>query len=86
MTCAACPITIKKALTKVDSVTNVEVSFERKDAVVSFDDTKTSVPALIEATINAWVPLTSGSVSTRHMGPHCDRREASGHQLKNWVA
>ena len=26
MTCAACPITVKKALTKVDGVSSVEVS------------------------------------------------------------
>ncbi len=56
MSCAACPITIKKALTKVDGVTHVEVSYERKDAVVSFDDAKTGVPALIEATTNAGYP------------------------------
>ena len=56
MTCAACPITIKKALTEIDGVTEAEVSFERKDAVVTFDDTKTSVSALIEATANAGYP------------------------------
>ena len=53
MTCAACPITIKKALTEVDSVTEAEVSFDKKEAVVTFDDTKTSVSALIGATTNA---------------------------------
>ena len=53
MTCAACPITIKKALTEVDGVTEAEVSFDKKEAVVTFDDTKTSVSALIEATTNA---------------------------------
>ena len=41
MTCAACPITIKKALTDVDGVTDAEVSFDKKEAVVTFDDTKT---------------------------------------------
>jgi len=56
MTCAACPITIKKALSEVEGVTDIEVSFERKDAIVTFDDTKTSVSALIEATTNAGYP------------------------------
>ena len=56
MTCAACPITIKKALTDVDGVTDAEVSFDKKEAVVTFDDTKTSVSALIEATTNAGYP------------------------------
>ena len=41
MTCAACPITIKKALTDVDGVTDAEVSFDKKEAVVTFDDAKT---------------------------------------------
>ena len=56
MTCAACPITIKKALTEIDGVTEAEVSFEKKEAVVTFDDTKTGVSALIEATTNAGYP------------------------------
>jgi mercuric ion binding protein len=56
MSCAACPITIKKALTAVDGVTEVEVSFDKKEAVVTFDDTKTGVSALIEATTNAGYP------------------------------
>jgi mercuric ion binding protein len=56
MTCAACPITIKKALTEVDGVTDAEVSFDKKEAVVTFDDTKTDVSTLIEATTNAGYP------------------------------
>ena len=46
MTCTACPITVKKALTRVEGVEKAEVSFERREAVVSFDDAKTSVQAL----------------------------------------
>ena len=34
MTCAMCPITVKKALTKVEGVSSAEVSFETKQAVV----------------------------------------------------
>ena len=60
MTCAACPITIKKALTDVDGVTEAEVSFDKKEAVVTFDDTKTNVSALIEATTNAGYPSHLG--------------------------
>ena len=56
MTCAACPITIKKALTEVDGVTGAEVSFDKKEAVVTFDDAKTDVPTLIEATTDAGYP------------------------------
>ncbi len=56
MTCAACPITVKKALTKVDGVTKAEVNFENREAIVTFDDTKTNAPALTKATEDAGYP------------------------------
>lgn len=58
MTCAACPITVKKALEKVEGVEKTEVSFEKKEAVVTFDDAKTKVEALVDATKNAGYPST----------------------------
>ena len=58
MTCAACPITVKKALTKVDGVQKAEVSFEKLEAVVTFDDAKTNADALTKATANAGYPST----------------------------
>lgn len=59
MTCAACPITVKKALTKVEGVEKVTVSFEKKEAAVTYDDTKTKVETLIKATENAGYPSTA---------------------------
>lgn len=56
MTCAACPITVKKALTKVGGVSQVDVSFDKREAVVTFDDAKTSIQKLTEATTNAGYP------------------------------
>ena len=56
MTCAACPITVKKALQKVPGVSMVEVSYEKKQAVVTFDDSKTNTDALVKATTNAGYP------------------------------
>lgn len=58
MTCAACPITIKKALKKVEGVETIEVNLEKKEALVTFDDAKTTVEALLEATKNAGYPST----------------------------
>jgi len=58
MTCAMCPITVKKALNAVPGVSKVDVSFVKKDAVVTFDDAKTSVAALTKATANAGYPST----------------------------
>jgi mercuric ion binding protein len=59
MTCAACPLTVKQALNKVQGVTKTEVSYEKKQAVVSFDDTKTTVQALTKATADAGYPSTA---------------------------
>ncbi|HQR97028.1 MAG: mercury resistance system periplasmic binding protein MerP [Polaromonas sp.] len=56
MTCAACPITVKKAISKVDGVQKVEVSYEKRVAVVSFDDGRTSVQKLTKATEDAGYP------------------------------
>ena len=54
MTCAACPITVKKALTKVDGVQKVEVSYEKLAAVVTFDDTRTTAEALTWSMHQPW--------------------------------
>jgi len=56
MDCAACPITIKKALSKVDGVARVEVSFEKKQAIVTFDNARTTLAKLTQATANAGYP------------------------------
>jgi len=56
MTCAACPITGKKALSRVDGVSKIEVSLEKREAVVTFDDTKTNVRKLTQATADAGYP------------------------------
>lgn len=56
MTCAACPITVKKALSRVEGVEKIEVSYESKEAVVTYDDAKTNVEALAKATEGAGYP------------------------------
>jgi mercuric ion binding protein len=56
MDCAACPITVKKALSRVPGVSEVSASYERKQAVVTYDDSKTTVEALTKATANAGYP------------------------------
>ena len=58
MTCAACPITVKTALAKVAGVEKTDVSFEKREAVVTYDDAKTTVAALIKATADAGYPST----------------------------
>ncbi len=56
MACAACPITVKKALEKVPGVGKVKATYKPKEAVVTFDDAKTSVERLMEATMQAGFP------------------------------
>ena len=65
MDCVACPITVKKALSRVAGVNGVNVSFEKKEATVTFDDTKTTVKALTEATADAGFPSTAKDSSAK---------------------
>lgn len=58
MNCDLCPLTIKKAISKVPGVSSVEASYEKKQAIVTFDDSKASVEALMKATANAGYPST----------------------------
>jgi periplasmic mercuric ion binding protein len=56
MTCAVCPITVKKALERVPGVTDAKVDFDKKTANVSFDPEKASPDALTKATADAGYP------------------------------
>ena len=58
MTCAACPITVKKALNNVPGVSKVNVSLQRKQAVVTYDDSKAQLNNLLNATFEAGYPAT----------------------------
>ncbi len=59
MNCVTCPFTVKKALQNVEGVSKADVTYGTKLAVVTFDDEKTTVKALIEATTNAGYPSTA---------------------------
>jgi mercuric ion binding protein len=56
MNCEACPITVRKALEKVAGVEKVRATLEPPEAAVTFDDAKTSVQKLTEATKRAGYP------------------------------
>jgi mercuric ion binding protein len=58
MTCAVCPLTVKKALEGVSGVQNVSVAYESKTATVQFDDATTTLDKLTEATKAAGYPST----------------------------
>lgn len=58
MDCALCPITIKTALGNVNGVIKTEASLEKHEAVVTFDDARTNVDVLTNATARAGYPAT----------------------------
>ena len=58
MNCAACPITVKKALGKVPGVAKMDVNLDKRQAAVTFDDARTNVEALMRATRDAGFPST----------------------------
>lgn len=58
MSCSTCPIQVKKALSKVPGVSEASASLEKKEAVVTYDESKTSVDALMKATADIGFPST----------------------------
>lgn len=51
-------ISVTRLLTRIVGVTKADVSLEKAEAVVTFDDAKTSVEALFKATKDAGYPST----------------------------
>ena len=58
MTCGACPITVRTALKRVAGVEKIDIDEMGKLVTVTYDDAKTSVDALTQATANAGYPST----------------------------
>jgi len=56
MYCDACPLIVRKSLEAVPGVAKAVVSFKDKTAVVTYDDSRTNVNALTEATTKAGYP------------------------------
>jgi mercuric ion binding protein len=58
MTCAICPITVRKAMQRIDGVKDVTVDFDAKTAKVLFDSTLTDAKQIGEASSNVGFPAT----------------------------
>ena len=56
MTCATCPITVKKAMSAVSGVQSVKIDFGSKTATVAFDPKLTNTAAIAAASTNAGYP------------------------------
>lgn len=53
---SCCPITAKNTLSKVTAASTADTHFGQRQAVVSFDDTKTSALGSVKATTSAGYP------------------------------
>lgn len=56
MHCALCPLTVQKAIEGVRDVLEVDVSFERQEAVVTYEDTVAGLEKIASASTNAGYP------------------------------
>ncbi|MDE2599904.1 MAG: mercury resistance system periplasmic binding protein MerP [Rhodocyclaceae bacterium] len=56
MDCETCPLTIKAALLKVPGVSSARVSYKKREAIVEYDDTRTSLAELKKATADVGYP------------------------------
>ena len=56
MTCATCPITVKKAMEGVAGVSAVSVDFGAKTARATYDSRRTNATAIAAASTNAGYP------------------------------
>jgi periplasmic mercuric ion binding protein len=56
MVCADCPFIVRKSLERVPGVAKATVSFKDKTAIVTYDDGKTDIKSLADATTNAGYP------------------------------
>lgn len=56
MYCELCPAIVKKSLAKVPGVSHVDVSYEKKTAIVTYDDQKATLETLTAATTGAGYP------------------------------
>ena len=58
MNCAACPVTVKAALTKLDGIGSVSSNLKKRQATVTFDDAKVNTARITQATKDAGFPAT----------------------------
>ncbi len=59
MTCATCPITVKKAMSRVDGVESIEIDFESKIATVIYDPTRAKPQDIADASTSVGFPATA---------------------------
>ncbi len=58
MSCALCPVTVRKAIERVDGVQHVELDYDAKTATVTFDDSNTTSAEIAQASTDVGYPAT----------------------------
>jgi len=58
MTCAMCPISVRKAMERVDGVHSVTVDYDSKTAIAVFDPAQTSAKDIADASTDVGYPAT----------------------------
>lgn len=58
MTCATCPITVRKAMQRVDGVKEVSVDLDSKTATVIYDSLLTDAKEIAASSTNVGFPAT----------------------------
>lgn len=58
MTCATCPITVKKAMSRVDGVESIVIDIESKLATVVYDPTRAQPQDIADASTGVGFPTT----------------------------
>lgn len=64
MSCALCPVTVRKAMQNVPGVTSVKIDFEAKTATAVFDPAVASSDAIGAASTNAGYPAKVTTANT----------------------
>ena len=58
MSCALCPLTVRKAIERVDGVQHVDVDYDAKTVTVTFDDSNTTTAEIAQASTDVGYPAT----------------------------
>lgn len=58
MTCVTCPVSVRKAMMRVDGVKEVEVDFDNKIASVTYDASRTNSAEIAAASTDVGYPAT----------------------------
>ena len=58
MTCPACNVTIRKALSRITGVTGTQIDLKAETVTVTFDADRTTPSALVRAVTDAGFPAT----------------------------